>query len=77
MAQRTDFPDGRYVQYSAPEIPKRRMHWFARMLAALAILLALGVAYGFWRISDVPNPRLEVPASDNPGVTTEAAPTRR
>ena len=77
MTQQTGFPGGRYVQYSAPEIPKKRMHWFVKMLVAFAVLLALGVAYGFWRISDVPSPELDVPASDNPGASTKAAPTRR
>jgi hypothetical protein len=74
MSQHTSFPGSRYIQYSAPEIPKRRMNWFVRLLAAFALLLALGVAYGFWRISNVPSPELSVPAS---GAAAPAAGTPR
>lgn len=61
MAQQT-FPGGRYVRYSKPEIPKKHMAWFVKMLVAFAIVLALGVAYGFWRIANVPQPKVDLPA---------------
>ncbi len=44
-----------------PEIPTRTMPWFMKALWALALLLLVGVAYSFWRISTVPTPTLEVP----------------
>ena len=47
------------------------------LLAPAAVPCTALVAYGFWRISDVPSPELDVPASDNPGASTKAAPTRR
>jgi hypothetical protein len=45
----------------APEIPTRRTPWFMKALWALALLLVVGMAYSFWRISAVPAPRLDVP----------------
>jgi hypothetical protein len=77
MSQQTGFPGGRYVQYSAPEIPKKRMHWFVKMLVALAVLMALGVVYGFWRISNVPSPELDAPATSDGTKTTSTTPTQR
>lgn len=51
-----------------PEIPTRRTPWFLKALWALALLLVVGLAYSFWRISTVPSPRLDVPA--NPAAPT-------
>jgi len=45
----------------APEIPKRRTPGFMKALWLLALLLVIGMAYSFWRISTVPSPRLDVP----------------
>jgi hypothetical protein len=64
MTQNT-FPEGRYVRYSKPEIPKKHMAWFVKMLIAFAVLLGVGVAYGFFRISNVPAPSIDVPAQGN------------
>lgn len=44
-----------------PEIPTRRAPWFMKALWALALLLVVGMAYSFWRISAVPTPRLDIP----------------
>ncbi|MEI9954234.1 MAG: hypothetical protein WDO74_35980 [Pseudomonadota bacterium] len=44
-----------------PEIPTRNTPWFMKALWALALLLVVGMAYSFWRISTVPSPRLDVP----------------
>jgi len=54
----------------APEIPTRKTPWFMKALWALAILLVVGMAYSFWRISTVPSPRLDVPQTQ----TTETGP---
>ena len=53
-----------------PEIPTRKMPVFMKALWALALLLVIGLAYSFWRISTVPTPSLELPPSqstDNAG----------
>ena len=72
MTQRT-FPGGQYVRYSKPEIPKKHTAWFVKMLVAFAILLAVGLTYGFYRISNVPAPSLDVPAQGS-DVGTPAKP---
>ena len=46
-----------------PEIPTRKTPWFMKALWALALLLVVGLAYSFWRISTVPTPKLDVPQS--------------
>ena len=40
--------------------PTRRAPWFMKALWALALLLVVGMAYSFWRISAVPTPRLDI-----------------
>ncbi len=49
----------------APDIPTRRTPWFMQALWALALLVVVGIAYSFWRISSVASPRLEVPPSQS------------
>jgi hypothetical protein len=48
-----------------PVIPTRKTPWFMKALWALALLLVVGMAYSFWRISTVPSPRLEVPRTQS------------
>lgn len=48
-----------------PEIPTRKAPWFMKALWALALLLVVGMAYSFWRISSVPTPRLDVPQTQS------------
>ena len=70
MAQQgSSFPGSEYVRYSAPEIPKKHTVWYLKMLIVFAALLAAGVGYGFYRISDVPSPEVDVPnvGVDAPG----------
>lgn len=52
-----------------PEIPTRKMPWFMKALWAMALLLVVGMAYSFWRISTVPSPRLDVPQTQSPDNT--------
>ena len=52
-----------------PEIPTRKTPGFMKALWLLALLLVVGMAYSFWRISTVPSPRLDVP----PAQSTEPA----
>jgi len=54
-----------------PDIPTRKTPWFMKALWALALLLVVGMAYSFWRISAVPSPRLDVPQTQS---TDTAAP---
>jgi hypothetical protein len=49
----------------APEIPKRKTPGFMKALWLLALLLVVGMAYSFWRISTVPSPRLDVPPTQS------------
>ncbi len=44
-----------------PEIPTRKTPWFTKALWALALLMVVGMVYSFWRISNVPSPRLDTP----------------
>jgi hypothetical protein len=53
-----------------PVIPTRHMHWFPKALWVLALLLVVGLAYSFWRISNVASPRLDVPPQ---GPSTDTA----
>jgi hypothetical protein len=52
-----------------PTIPVRRMPPFMKVLWLLAVLLLVGVAYSFWRISNVANPKLELPAGAQPATS--------
>lgn len=45
----------------APVIPTRGTNWFMKALWALALLMIVGMAYSFWRISSVAQPKLDVP----------------
>ncbi len=49
-----------------PKIPMRHMPPFTRVLWLLAVLLLVGVAYSFWRISNVATPKLDLPAGAQP-----------
>lgn len=49
----------------APDIPTRKTPWFMKALWALALLLVVGMAYSFWRISAVPTPHLDVPQTQS------------
>ena len=49
----------------APELPTRNTPWFMKALWALALLLVVGMAYSFWRISNVPAPRLDIPQTQS------------
>ena len=40
----------------APEIPKRRMPWFTKLLFAFALLMVILVIYGFMRAEPSPLP---------------------
>lgn len=51
----------------APEIPTRKTPGFMKALWLLALLLVVGIAYSFWRISSVPTPRLDVPQTQTTG----------
>ncbi|HYQ30768.1 MAG TPA: hypothetical protein VER04_26230 [Polyangiaceae bacterium] len=55
-----------YTAMPEPEIPTRKMPWFTKALWALALLLVVGMAYSFWRISTVPSPRLDIPPAQPP-----------
>jgi hypothetical protein len=67
MSQNTSgFPEGRPIQYSAPQIPKKQTPWLMKALIAFAVLLLIGVAYGFWRISNVPTPTIDTAPMDSP-----------
>jgi len=55
-----------------PEIPTRKTPWFMKALWAMAVLLVVGLAYSFWRISRVPTPRLDVPPTP-PTQSTDTA----
>ena len=55
-----------------PVIPTRQTPWFMKALWVLAILMVVGIAYSFWRISAVASPTLEVP----PGQSTDTATPR-
>ncbi len=44
-----------------PEIPMRSTPWFMKALWALAAMLVIGIAFSFWRISSVEQPRLDLP----------------
>jgi hypothetical protein len=51
-----------------PQIPLRRTPAFLKALWLLALLVLVGIAYSFWRISSVATPKLDVP----PGERTPA-----
>ncbi len=53
-----------------PEIPMRSTPPFMKALWALAALLVVGIAFSFWRISNVESPRLDVPPE---GPSTDTA----
>ncbi|HKO51692.1 MAG TPA: hypothetical protein VJV79_28475 [Polyangiaceae bacterium] len=55
----------------APEIPTRKTPWFMKALWLMALLLVVGMAYSFWRISTVPSPRLEVPPTQSTDTAVE------
>lgn len=40
----------------APQIPKRRMPWFTKLLFAFALLMVILVIYGFMRAQPSPLP---------------------
>jgi hypothetical protein len=50
------------VAMPKPEIPVRRMPAFMKALWLLALLVLVGIAYSFWRISTVASPKLDLPA---------------
>ena len=54
-----------------PVIPTRHTNWFMKSLWALALLMLVGIAYSFWRLSNVATPTLDVPPTN-----TEAPSTR-
>lgn len=54
-----------YTAMPEPEIPTRKTPWFMKALWALALLLVVGMAYSFWRISAVPSPRLDIPPTQS------------
>jgi len=60
-----------YYDMPKPEIPTRKMPAFMKALWALAVLLVLGLAYSFWRISTVPTPKLDVPPSQSTDTAVE------
>ena len=49
-----------------PQIPLRRTSAFMKALWLLALLVLVGIAYSFWRISSVATPKLDVPAGEQP-----------
>jgi len=52
-----------YYDMPPPVIPTRGTTWFMKALWALALLVLVGIAYSFWRISAVASPTLD--ASDS------------
>ena len=52
-----------------PTIPMRHAPAFMKLLWLLAVLLVVGVAYSFWRISNVATPKLELPAGAQPATS--------
>jgi hypothetical protein len=49
-----------------PTIPMRSVPMFIKALWLLALLLVVGIAYSFWRISAVPTPKLDLPPGAQP-----------
>jgi hypothetical protein len=74
----TGLPGGRQIQYSAPRIPKTGAPWFVTLFVTFALVLVLGVAYGFWRISNVPTPVIDIPKvqSEPPAPVPGANPSK-
>ena len=57
--------------------PMRRTPIFLKALWVLALLVAVGVAYSFWRISRVPTPKLDVPPAAEPAPAPANSQTTR
>lgn len=53
-----------------PRIPTRGTPWFLKMLWLLAIMMVVGIAYSFWRISSVASPKLDVPPAQSTDTAT-------
>ena len=49
-----------------PQIPLRRTPAFMKALWLLALLVLVGIAYSFWRISSVATPKLDVSVGEQP-----------
>jgi hypothetical protein len=62
--------DRAQVQYPEVRIPKRHLPWFVQLLTVFAVVLIAGMVYGFWRISMVPSPTVDLP--EQPTVTPPA-----